>query len=278
MTSVQSAISRFRRDLTIGAAVRGSLIFGAIFCLLGGPAGVFSTSALHGTVVLIAICFTWFVLGYRSIQSSRIAADSPLLIATGQLDEAEKRIDAALKGFSLFKANKLLSLHHFAMLRHAQRRWQESALLCGALLRQRMGAMGGLSRPASLLLADNLLHMGDLPGTYAALGRLYQQRLNLAEALTLQQLQLEYLSRVGAFDAMLAGLKSKVQLAELMPSSLSARTHAFLALAALKTGRIKLSDWLRKRAALLCEVQTLLTERPALAELWPNPAEASGGR
>jgi hypothetical protein len=151
-------------------------------------------------------------------------------------------------------------------------------MLCRALLGERLGSLRGLSKPSLLLLSDDLLHMGDLRGAYEALGRLYQQRLSLPEALTLQQLQLEYLARVGAFEPMLEQVKTKVQLAELMPSVHAARTQAFLALAALKTGREALGRWLLRRAELLCDASALVAEKPVLRELWPQLPPAGDQR
>lgn len=265
MISVQAAISRIRRDLTIGALLRGFLIASAAACVLLPLAG----TRFNGAGLLVVIGALWIVLGYRSMKGSRLAADSPFLIASGRFDEAESRIDAALRSFSLFKAGKLVSLHHLALLRHAQRRWQESALLCRELLGQRLGSMVGLSKPSMLLLADDLLRLGDLRGAYESLGRLYSQRLNLAEALTLQELQLEYLACIGAFEPMVQQMGTKVQMAELMPSPHAARTQAFLALAAMKTARQALAQWLKRRVELLADPAVLVTERPLLAELWP---------
>jgi hypothetical protein len=271
LTSVQAAISRFRRDLTIGAFLRGLLLASAIACVLVGPS---LGAGYGGAMMLIAIGAVWMLLGYRSIQGSRLSADSPLLIATGRFEEAETRIDAALKSFSLFKPAKLISLHHLAMLRHAQRRWQDSAQLCRALQRQRMGTLSGLTKPSTLLLADNLMHLGDLPGVYEALCRLYRQRLNLGEALTMLHIQTEYLAGIGAFEQMLAESGTKAQLAELMPAQVAARTQAFMALAAIKTGRLQLAAWLRRRVELLCDVSALVAERPILAEVWPVDVKA----
>ena len=267
MISAQATISRFRRDLTIGAFVRASLATGAAASIVLSP---FVGTWIHGSLTLMVILTLWMVLGYRSLKGSRLAADSPFLIATGRFDEAETRIDAALRSFSLFRTGKLLSLHQLAVLRHAQRRWQESTMLCHALLGQRLGALAGLSKPSLLLLADNLLHQGDLAGTYESLGRLYRMRLNLPEALALQQLQLEYLARIGAWDQMLMETKSRVQLAELMPPSQSARTQAMLGLAAMKVGRTQLAQWLSRRAELVGDARQMISERPFLAELWPH--------
>jgi hypothetical protein len=270
--SAQAAISRIRRDLTIGALLRNGLLVAAAVCIFSGP---FAGTGFNSALLLMPIGAIWLMLGYRSARGSRLTAGSPLLIATGRYDEAETRIDAALKSFSLFKPAKLMSLHHLALLRHAQQRWQESAMLCRALLGQRLGALRGLSKPSTLLLADDLLHMGDLQGVYDALVRMYHQRLNLGEALALQQLQLEYLARVGAFEPMLFAIGAKAQLAELMPAGQSACTQALLALAALKTGRDELSQWLLRRAELLADARSMAAERPVLAELWPNLAASS---
>jgi hypothetical protein len=116
--SVQAAISRIRRDLTIGALLRGALISSAAACMLLPLLG----PRFNGTALLVVIGALWIVLGYRSMKGSRLAADSPFLIATGRFDEAESRIDAAMRSFSLFKAGKLMSLHHLALLRNAQKR------------------------------------------------------------------------------------------------------------------------------------------------------------
>jgi hypothetical protein len=273
--SVQAAISRIRRDLTIGALLRGALISSAAACVLLPVLG----PRFNGTALLVIIGALWIVLGYRSMKGSRLAADSPFLIAMGRFDEAESRIDAAMRSFSLFKAGKLMSLHHLALLRNAQRRWQESALLCRELLGQRMGSLVGLSKPSLLLLADDLLHLSDLRGTYETLGRLYSQRLNLSEALTLQQLQLEYLACIGAYEPMIGQMSTKLQMAELMPAQHAARTQAFLALAAMKTAREGLAQWLKRRVELLANPADLVADRPILAELWPAaipPAPAAG--
>jgi hypothetical protein len=155
-----------------------------------------------------------------------------------------------------------------ALLRHAQRNWQESALLCRALLGQKLGNLQGIGKPARLMLADALLEMGDVRGAGEAIGGLYEQRLSLPELLKLLAVQLDYQSRGGAWNEMTAGLATKVQLAELMPAPTAARTQALLSLAAKKSGRDDWTAWLRRRAELLGDVQRLTSERPVLWELW----------
>ena len=269
MIPVEVAISKFRRDLTIAALLRTGLFAIALVCILAQP--IFR---LHQDwmPVLLLVGGIWLVLGYRSMQASRMAADSPSLIAAGDFDRAESHIDAALSSFSLFRSAKILNLHRLAILRHAQNRWRESALLCQALLSQKLGNMQPMARTSLLMLADSQIQLGDLPGAFAAMGRLFRQRLSLAEALTLQLLQLDYAWRIGAWESMVQGVGGKVQMCELMPPINAARSQALLALAAYKLNRTDLGDWLRRRAQLLADPPEISAGRPVLEEMFrQNP-------
>ena len=164
-----------------------------------------------------------------------------------------------------------MSLHHLAVLRHAQRRWADAAVLCKALLDQRLGSLKGLSRQSRLVLADSLLELGDVQGAHDAISGLYSQRLTLAEGLSLLAVQLDYLSRIGAWEAMLEGAQSKVQLAELTNAHNAARAQALLSLAAKRLGRSELQEYLWRRVELLADVNELIAERPALRDLLPSP-------
>jgi hypothetical protein len=268
MIPVHAAIARFRRDVTLGSVLNALLLGGVFFCTLLGGAVISSPA---GNLAMIAILgAVWIVLGYQSMKSSRLSADSPALIARGEFDLAEDRIEQSLRTFSLFRTSKLMSLHHLAVLRHAQRRWADAAELAQALLRMRLGQMSALSRQSRLILADSLLELGDLDGSYRAIGGLYDQRLTLAEALRLLTVQLDYLWRVNAWASMIDGVRSKVEMAELMSTAQGARVQALLALAAHQVGRPDLSAWLRRRAELLVDVSELTAARPVLKELWPD--------
>jgi hypothetical protein len=212
----------------------------------------------------------WLALSYRSVKGQRLAAESPMLIAAGQYDDAEARIEEALRSFSLFRGAKVMSLHHLAVLRHAQKRWQDSADLCRTLLKQKPVAVRGVSRGSRLLLADSLLELGDLNGAYAALRSLYDERLSLGEATNLLLIQLDYESRLGAWEAMLprGAVYKRVQLIELMPAAGGARAQALMALAAKNLGRLDWADWLRSRAELLADPADLKKARPILEALW----------
>jgi hypothetical protein len=126
-----------------------------------------------------------------------------------------------------------------------------------------------------------MLEMGDTDAAHEALAGLYQHRLTLAEAINLLAVQADFHARAGNWAELAAGIEAKVQLAELMPAALAARTQALLALAAKKTGRAEWASWLTRRAELLADVQELCARRPILWELWSvepekkNPAPLS---
>ncbi|HSU69782.1 MAG TPA: hypothetical protein VLJ39_23055 [Tepidisphaeraceae bacterium] len=263
MLAVDATISRVRRDITLGTLLKALLTAAAVGCLV-----VAQTENVR-IVVLLGIGALWFWLSLNGARTSRAAAESPSLIAAGQFEEAERNIEQTVRTFSMIRGVKLQALHHLALLRHAQRRWQESAVLARALLGQRLGTLQPLSKSTRLLLADSLLEMNDLGGTYEALNALSRERLALPEVLNLMAIQLDYSARVGAWSWMVQNVMSKVHLTELLPSASNARAQAFLALAAQKVGRADLSEWLRSRAELLTDVQRLVTERPLLRELWP---------
>lgn len=273
MMSADSAISHFRRGLTLGSALKGLLLAAAAACLLLRP---LLQGRVDTALVLAGIGAVWIALSYRSLKGSRVAADSPALIAAGQFEQAEAKLDEALRSFSLFRTVKLLSLHHLAVLRHAQRRWGDTVSLCQALLRQRLGGLQALSKPTQLMLADALLELGDLHGARQAIANLGRCRLSLNEAMTFLLIQLDYQHRTANWPEMLSGLAAKVQLAELMPAAGAARAQAMLALAAQKTGQMALARWLKQRAELLADVPQLRAARPALEELWASPSAPIG--
>jgi hypothetical protein len=265
MLAAEYAISRCRRDLTLSAMLRFILAMTALACLLVGP---FSSLGTISGMVLTAVGVIWITLSFRSAKTSQLAQASSSLIATGQWERAEQQIEQALRAFSLFRNNKLLSLHNLAVLRHAQNRYPETAVLCRALLGQRLGSLKNLSKSSRLILADALLEMGDLRGAYGAFFPLHEERLTLGEAVQLLVTEMDYSSRVAAWPQMLEAVMTKVQLAELMPTHSAAIVQAMLALAAMKVGRADLSDWLRRRAELLVDREELVRQKPALKELW----------
>ena len=101
MISAESAIRGLRRDLTLSSILKAALLGAGMAALLAGP---IYGSAWSSTAAVIAIAALWVLLSYRSALRSHAAADSPLLIASGQFDEAEQRIEGVLRGDSRFSA------------------------------------------------------------------------------------------------------------------------------------------------------------------------------
>jgi hypothetical protein len=262
MMQVDYAISRTRRDLTVGVLIRYAMAVGALGAVLLGGWKL--------ELVFMTLVGAWMVLAYRTALGSKMAAESPPLIAAGQYEEAERRIEEALRSFTPSRAAKLANLHNLAALRHAQRRWSESAAVTRAILQYRSPALGGVMRTSRLMLAEALLEAGDVRGAYDAIAPVYDQRLPLSEAMNLLAVQLDYQSRVGLWEQMLESVAAKVQLAELLPAERSARSQALLALAARRTGRPDWERFLRRRAELLADVRELTARRRVLSELWPS--------
>lgn len=262
MITVERAINRVRRDLTLASLLKFSLGLALAGCFMVGPDNL-------KVLAIIAIGSLWFWLSMNSARGSRVAAASPVLIAAGNFEEAERNIERTVQTFSLFRNVKLQALHHLAVLRHAQHRWQESAMLAKALLGQRLGALQPISVSTRLLLADSLLEMQDLTGAYDALSGIRRDQLSLSEMLKFQTLEVDYCTNIAAWDVVMDHVMNRVRLSELMPAGASGRTQAMIALAALKRGKNELSGWLKSRAELLVDVPNLLVERPALRELWP---------
>src|SRR5881296_3107766 len=99
MIPAQSAISRFRRDLTLGRVVNVLLLTGVIICFfLGGMID----SRFGDLLLVLLIGLIWMTLGYHSVRGSQLASGSPSLIAAGQFELAEHQIEQALRTFSLF--------------------------------------------------------------------------------------------------------------------------------------------------------------------------------
>jgi hypothetical protein len=255
------AIAQLRRDLVLGMVLKfvlGMVLVGAI---------AYGNDTLRMSAFFaMGVCWVAMAVGNR--RGTALAAGSSSLIAAGLYEAAETQLSQSLKGVGFFRATKLLSLHHLALLRHAQGRWAESAELSNALLNHRLGPLKGLAKSARLMLASGLLHTGDLPGTYGAILQIYTQRLSLAEALQLLRVQVEYEAQIGAWQSMVRGMPVKVQLAELMGSADAAAVQGFLALASRHTQQPEWEQWLCRRVELLTDVQALTERSPLLRQLW----------
>ncbi len=259
--TARTAIARLRRDLALGWFLKVTIAVVLIVAIIGGD-------ETTQTAAFFAVGIAWVALAMGSRRGSQLAAGSSSLIAAGLHEAAEVQLSHAIGKFSLFRSAKLLSIHHLALLRHTQQRFDESAQLSRALLGHRLGPLRALTKSARLMLASASVHLNDLPAAYTAISQLYAQRLSLGEALHLLRTQLDYESRIGAWTHMANGLPVKVQLAELMPTQDAAAVQALLALAARKTGQKEWEEWLCQRVGMLTDVGELTTRMPLLRELW----------
>src|ERR1700733_7254276 len=103
MTTADQAIYRVRRDITLGIFLKAMLI-GAVFACL-----IFAKPEAR-FVEMLGVLGVWIALSVTSARSSRLAMDSPMLIAAGEFEEAERQIDQAVRAFSLFSPAKLRAL------------------------------------------------------------------------------------------------------------------------------------------------------------------------
>ena len=99
MIRAEAAIHRFRRDLAFGLVVRALFALALAAALLLPVVGV----GLDPMFVLPVIACAFLALSVGSVKGSRLITDSPSLIASGQYEEAERRIDQALRGFSIVR-------------------------------------------------------------------------------------------------------------------------------------------------------------------------------
>ncbi len=266
MTPVESAIWRTRRDLTFAAVLKVALLATGAASLLLAPA--ISLSGAATFAMMAGVWILWMALNYHSLKSSRLAAASPLLIASGDYDAAEAHLDASLRMFSIFRAGKLQALQYLALLRREQRRWSEAAQLCRAVLKHRAPASSGIAVRARLILAQSLLAMDDLPGAQEAILGFYREKLGLMETLEMLIVQSDYQLKAGQWHDLMNEAAGKLELTELMASQPAALVQASIALGAKRLGRMEWATFFRGRAELLGEPAELIARRPILAELW----------
>jgi hypothetical protein len=275
MSVIDDPISLFRRQLAVSTLLQNGLLALAGGCVLLTLLGLGPDNL--GFYLLMCVMGLWVYLGYRSMRVTESTGEVPSLIAAGEFAQAEDAIVRGLTGFSLFRASRLMGLHHLVVLRHAQRRWAETVALGSVLLQQKLGSLRGVSGSTQILLAESLLELGDLRGAHGEIAGLYSRRLSLGEALGVMRLQLDYSARVGAWGQMLQNVGDKIRLCELMTATNAARSQALLAVAARRGGKMELSAWLRDRAELLEDRTTLVGARRVLGELWGSGCGGAGG-
>lgn len=248
MNDTPFILEKTRNDLFIARAIR---------YLLGGVAMLslllqgFPIAENIAPVMLLAAGLTWIYLSYRSARSSQNSMFAPQLIAAGRLSEAESLIYSGIGNFSLFPQIKLRNLHNLAILRHAQGRFLDAAMICRDILRYSPKNIGNIPNLSRLLLADSLLQINLLAEAHAPLTELFTQRLSLMESLNLLSIQNLYLSKIQSWDLMLQGLKSKLDLIDLMPPKFCMQNHQLILQAAENSGKTELAEFIKIRLSAI---------------------------
>lgn len=267
------AIARVQRQIAAGRLVRVLLLSLTIAVPFLTPALASQLSGALQTLVMwalpLGVLAAWIMIGIGGAKITRLLAGTPVLIAAGEFEQAELRLAESVRQFTLLRGVKLMCLHHLAMLRHAQGRFDDAQQLAAAVLRQAGNVPSADPRSdvtARLLLADASLEVGDLWSVYRMLLTLRGSSLDLDEQLQCERIEIEYLARAGAWDQMLIALPQRVQMIELMPAGASGLCYLLLGQAARRVSQSAVAEYLESRARLLVEPAELAVRRPWLQE------------
>lgn len=245
------------------AALRGLAVAGVVVVLAAvmvlEPGG--SAVALAGMVLVVA---GWLAV---NVVSAKVSRELPRVAAMIEADPvaAEARLAEHMRRRPLMRWVRLMLYHRLAGLRHRQRRFAESAAICAAVLRHRLGPARQARAHLLLMLTEAALECGDLHAAYGALSELFRTRLTLLEALQRLALQTRYEVMAGHPAAAVQQAQRKAHLAELMPTPQCGALHAMLATAAVQAKQHDLATWLWGRAQLLCTPEQL--EELGVAEM-----------
>ncbi len=244
------------RDAFLRGAVLLAVVAAAVFVIVYD-----GTADLWTSLAVLTVFFTWLGMGAVSASVSRRLPQVAALTETGP-DQAEAMITQALRRRGLLRWVRLMVYHRLAVLRHRQRRYEETAAICAAVLRHPLGPGESARAHLLLMLAESRLQLSDPEGAWPVLLELYATRLSLVEALQRMALQTRYEVVVGHHAAAMHAADRKIGLAELMPGPQCGAMHAMLATAARATRHEDLAGWLWRRAELLCSPDQLrrLTE------------------
>ncbi|MEM8873075.1 MAG: hypothetical protein AAGD32_02345 [Planctomycetota bacterium] len=260
--NTSTAISTLLRDLTVGRLVHKLLLAVVaglfVYSLLGGAA--WSRFAAFGLVT------AYFALTVWSLRAGRITGETAQLIAAGRHDEAEDRMQEAVKRFGVVRPLKMATLHQLAVLRHAQGRWSEAVDAGAAFLGQTRGR-SSMQSGTELLVAEAALEADDLHTAHRLIVALRSKPLSTDHFAALLVLQLDYQSRLGLWAAMDHNVPAKLNLLDLRPGPEAGRGCALIALAQLKLGRGDLGRALSERATLLESAAALVDGRPLLRDI-----------
>ncbi|MEM1447083.1 MAG: hypothetical protein AAGF84_13575 [Planctomycetota bacterium] len=243
--------SRLQRDLALDGFLRVAamvLLFLAFFVLL--------SVGLSGSLVTVVLALG-IVVGWISLNTVGARVAQSLAGLTALIDNdpqaGEAMLAELMRKRALPRFVRLMLGHRWAVLRHRQQDFVESAAIAQTLLTTpRPGPAAGHRAHLLLILAEARLEMRDAAGAWLALVELGRTPLSLTEALQRMALQTRYELLIGKPAHALSQAGHKIRLAELMPAPQSGAFHAMLAAAAQRLGRNDWFDRLWPRVELLC--------------------------
>ena len=247
-----------RRQLVADSAVRWAfrllLAVGLFLAMLDLGSGL---SQNVGWVLFLLMLLSGWIVHQRG--TARAAQALPHITGLVESDDeaAEAVLAEALRRRPLTRSLRLLLYHRLALWRHRRQRFDESAVICQAVLAEPAGAARPVRPHLLLMLGEARLQAGDFWGTWLALQQLHTLGLNLVEGLQRLALQTRYEVGAGYDAAALHGLAHKIAMVELMPAPQCGVVHAVLAVAARRARHTARAAWRWRRAELLCTPEQL---------------------
>ncbi len=285
-----------QRQLIVDAALRWGMALALVVCVVWCSV-LAPQSSIWSVLPILGFFTAWFAL---STVSARVVQQIPHITALIEHDTetADAQLAQAISRKPVPQSVRLLLYHRLAMLRQRQKRYDEVAVICQAVLEKNLGAgldHAAVSGPSDswgvfdhkrkpgtktqtqshllLMLVEAHLHRKDLFGAYTALYHLHRCRLGLVDMLQLLVLQTRYEILAGYNQTALDRIDQKIGLAELMPAAQCRLMHILLAIAAAQAEQAALSQWLTRRVELLCTPH----ERQVLARAIEVHANAERG-
>ncbi len=239
----QIATASFMRSLLITA------IFISLFAKFAPP----FRNADWPDILLFLGMIAWLILTVLAAKINRLTQYAAQLnVLRASHDEVEKVLIDAASRFCINKTVRISIYHQLALLRHRQNRFDEVALITSSILAQpKLAGAASLRSNLLLMLAEAHIHRDDAIGAYTALAALAQQKLTLLERVQCFGLQLRYEVFCGYHNQALHDIRNKLALVDIMPPTPASVCHDLLALAAERSNRKPLADYLRERADLL---------------------------
>jgi hypothetical protein len=262
-----SVPERFRRQMQAAGLLRWCLMVALVvaivaYCLTERLAQVWIAG---GLALLVAV---WTVLVVRAVGQVRRARRSSLLLQEGRVEEARRGLLGVLNSLTPLRSITVLACHYLAVASHLSRKYAEAAAICRELLAHRLGPTKSVGTATRFILADSLLMLGEVDEALPVVQAIDTGNLSLNDRLTFLPIELHCQLAADQGTTAAQALPEKVRLAELLEPPTAALTHAFLAEACRRTNQGRQRDFLLRRAALLADLEPLVSRyQPVLGHL-----------